>query len=162
MIEHIPLDITEKQKANLLKLAEYLSQPEIKADFTMKKYTIGDTKNCTESERTRCGTVGCAIGHGPYAGIPKKRCESWNEYAERVFTNGVYHKPLHQFLFEGDWHAVDNSREGVVKRIHYALKHGVPFSETVSTMNDEPALQIFYHKVVQEMEVYHKIIHSNG
>jgi hypothetical protein len=42
MIEHIPLDITEKQKANLLKLAEYLSQPVIKADFTMKQYTSGD------------------------------------------------------------------------------------------------------------------------
>jgi hypothetical protein len=107
------------------------------------------TKSCTESERTRCGTVGCAIGHGPYAGIKKRRNETWTRYAERVFTNGWFYQPLYQFLFEGDWWQVDDTREGVVKRIHYALKYGVPDTKNYD-VDGAASLQDFYHKSIQQ------------
>lgn len=36
-------------------------------------------------DRADCGAVGDPIGHGPYAGVPKKVGETWIDYAERAF-----------------------------------------------------------------------------
>lgn len=105
-------------KENLLKLATYLLSGELKADFNMRDYNGYGI--CGEY-LTDCGTVGCAIGHGPYAGIPKTTFESWDNYASRVFT-ADFRALL--WCFSSFWDAVDNTAEGAAKRILYLLRTG--------------------------------------
>lgn len=72
------------QKDNLYKLGTALStwtwSPDVK--FNMKNYATGEDD---EPGLTECGSVGCAVGHGPYCGIQKFSSEDWGEYCFRVF-----------------------------------------------------------------------------
>ena len=92
---------TEKQIANLTKLADFLDTAPIDPDqFSMRDYykeglnsgvsfcvslgSLGPVK--VTQMKHRCGTSACAIGWGPVAtGIRPKKFESWWEYAGRVF-----------------------------------------------------------------------------
>lgn len=107
-------------RTNLIKLANYFSQhKKLKADFDMHEY-------CEYSHfimSTNCGSIGCAIGHGPYAGIDKYANEYWREYSERVFGIDICSR-LWDFLFSSAWTDVDNTKIGVVRRINYVLKNG--------------------------------------
>ena len=111
--------------ANLRTLFNYLAYGELKAEFDMNLYYKGQQlgKHCPEM--SDCGSGGCAVGHGPYAGIPKFPEESWNEYAERVFGvepgDGIF-----KFLFDSDWKKEDNTPKGAAKRIRYLLGYGLP------------------------------------
>lgn len=112
---------------NLLKLATYLLSGNLKADFDMSVYTCGDhfQSSTPLSMRTTCGTVGCAVGHGPYAGIPKKSAEDWQTYGYRAF--GVLPlSPEFNWMFSADWANTDNTPEGAARRILYTLRKGVP------------------------------------
>lgn len=108
---------------NLLKLATYLlSDDPSKAKFHMAFFTI----DALPSEmQTDCGAVGCAIGHGPYAGIPKLLGESWDGYCIRVFdispASGIW-----LYLFSSAWAEIDNTSEGAAKRILHVIRHGKP------------------------------------
>lgn len=53
--------------------------------------------------------MGCAAGHGPYAGIPKHPNETWTEYDARVFdlTDDAW-----SWCFNGNWANHDNTPEG--------------------------------------------------
>ncbi len=100
-------------KENLKKLADYLDTlPPDYIGFDMTFF--------------QCGTVGCAVGHGPAAGIPRKYDEPWVFYSQRVFIEGS--KPndnLHWgWCFSGSWSRVDNSIKGAVMRIRYLIEHG--------------------------------------
>jgi hypothetical protein len=101
----------EEQQKNLRTLAEYLLSGDLEADFDMRTY--GDIESIHRSEN--CGSVGCAVGHGPYAGIPKRKEEGWFWYAERVF--GVYDSLLFQYLFSSEWKGYDNTPQGAANRI---------------------------------------------
>jgi len=74
-----------------------------------------------------CGTVGCALGHGPDAtGIPGKRREPWSIYSGRVF--GIYRKTdEYAFLFAAGWAYTEPSPEQAADRIAWLLDGGEPY-----------------------------------
>lgn len=127
------LGITQEQKENLIKMAEYLIQknmfgrPKLKARFDMKEFSAPNNKN-----PHNCGTVGCVVGHGPYAlGVQKEAAECWSEYALRMFgTNSdgftFLQRPVFSFLFSGQWRSVDNTPYGAAQRIIFFLDGGMP------------------------------------
>jgi hypothetical protein len=121
-MNHLKIEVTEQQKANLLKLADYLEQPKLKAEFDMERYSESNIY-FKELFEENCGSVGCAIGHGPYAGIPKIPGEDWREYCIRVFTKN---DTDFDFLFDCCWNSIDGTAAGVSKRIRYFLEHGTP------------------------------------
>ena len=118
--------LNEEQIANLRKLAEYLvSKRNKRAEFDMKYYT--ELRNVDAADTTtECGSVGCAVGHGPYAGIPKYQDENWLQYAKRSFYNGI--GDMFDYLFSDDWaeNWLDNTALGAGKRILFMLKFGLP------------------------------------
>ena len=137
------LGITQIQRNNLNKLADYLERGKLKVKFDMMQWaahpsdyfhTKRKPDNRSEYSHdgwTDCGTVGCAVGHGPFAGISKTVNEDWREYSFRVF-GGVRNK-RHKitrlwwdFCFNGGWAKSDNTPQGAAERIRYVLKHGVP------------------------------------
>ena len=84
---------TKEQNENLLKLANHLeSLPEDYEHFDMASYfevedfEEGVPSECNSKLLSRCGTVACAVGHGPFIGIKPLEDEAWTPYAERVFT----------------------------------------------------------------------------
>ncbi len=100
---------------NLKKLSSYL-KGELKADFNMANYAA-------LVYNTTCGSVGCAIGHGPYAGIPKYKEEHWIDYSFRVFnisSNDWY------WCFSADWASTDNAALSAATRIDWLIEHGLP------------------------------------
>lgn len=130
---HEPLQ--EACRDNLRVLAEeLLSLPEGYRQFEMKyfqNYSRGARERVPEEVITEgCGTVGCAVGHGPTAGFAPLKGETWFRYTERVFlcedvnANPGYRK--FSFLFGGEWSSYDNTPQGAGRRIEYALQHGVP------------------------------------
>lgn len=120
--------LTDEQRSNLIKLAHYLISGELKAAFDMRQYCDGALYGHEDlphavipaSLRTDCGTVGCAAGHGPYAGIPKRSNETWEGYIERAF--GLRYSLACNFIFGYDWASVDNTPVGAGKRILYTLR----------------------------------------
>lgn len=75
-----------------------------------------------------CGTVACAVGHGPGAGIaPMADDCTWQRYAARVFgADRLMDDIVHGWCFDGAWTVLDNSPTGAAQRIVYMLQHGVP------------------------------------
>jgi hypothetical protein len=115
-------------RANLEKLAAYLeSLPADYEHFSMESYlrNADDYFYWTSMADTLqdCGTVACAIGHGPAAGITPLPGENWDLYTDRVFELEAYQW---SWCFSSSWHQVDNTPQGAAKRIRYMLDHGVP------------------------------------
>lgn len=87
-----------------------------------------------------CGTVACALGHGPAAGIPLAKAHlqtkkvkgvsivtdiNFGAYSKRFVTN-QYSREW-DFLFSGDWAGTDDHHWGAAARIRFLLdKGGVP------------------------------------
>jgi hypothetical protein len=107
-------------RENLEKLAAYLSG-ELAADFDMYLFSDNEHRDYAGC----CGSVGCAIGHGPYAGIEKHSNDLWVEYSERAFGLDRYSKEW-RWCFSEAWSDVDNSPEGAAGRIRYYLECGLP------------------------------------
>lgn len=115
------LGIDEKHEANLRKLAAYLwllpnSAFSKEHRFDMRMFAEGD--DAEQEFQTTCGSVGCAVGHGPYAGIPKKSAEDWFSYQRRVFGAGSGQWVT---FFSLGWVSVDNTPRGAARRILYSL-----------------------------------------
>lgn len=136
------IGLSQEHEDSLRKLASYLLQPELKAKFDMIAYS--DWQH--DDESTECGTVGCAAGHGPYAGIEKLSTESWQEYTVRVFglkntgytntviiTSGEW-----SWCFHPNWEEIDNTPSGAAKRILWLLKYGMPNDWKDMIYNGEP------------------------
>lgn len=149
----------DEQRANLLQLANYLdSLPPDYSHFDMKFWLDhrGECDIDTEELMIRsskeyfenCGTVACAAGHGPAAGIPFLESEHWyaniwwSDYIYRAF--GVMVVPqgltttLGNFMFGGDWKYRDNTHYGAAARIRYFLNTG---EVTPYTSDYEPYLK---------------------
>lgn len=133
-----------KQRANLLKLAEYLeSLPPSYKHFDMTDYAYHkgthdlplppDVMAATRPVEflSDCGTVACAAGHGPAAGIKLRSDElgrrgsrfvdvRWVAYIERAFGIDAF-TPTFGFLFGGDWREADNHHYGAAARIRFFL-----------------------------------------
>lgn len=139
MSDHTPTyTLTPYQRQNLKKLASYLEQlkpPESEEDpaFDMADFTTEDVGHDECRLQLDCGSCGCAIGHGPYAGIPKLTTETWYQYHLRVFGTEVY-----GWCFAGEWKEVDNTPQGAAARIRIALEHGIPNDYRQQLNGDEP------------------------
>lgn len=148
---HFPFKPSREQRDNLTKLADFLesipAEPQAShpVGFSMRTfvaYTDGEREWFPErADYTRCGTVACAAGHGPAAGIPALPDESWDSYIRRAFGAGLISKanPSSLFLFSAGWQDVDDTPQGAALRIRYALRHGIP-NNAASQMNGKSPL----------------------
>ena len=141
--------IDSTRKANLLKLAAYLRELDHEK-FNMDKFyeyyenhnnqqSISLTPDLLETHDTEpnhCGSVACAVGCGPAAGIPVAESDEdcWEIYSGRVFVQSdVEGNPPNQFLanrtwaflFSGSWSRFDNTPTGAAERIQFVLENGL-------------------------------------
>ena len=115
-------------KSNLKKLAIYLSTKRPSKAFSMESY-MEDESGCdvgvTEAKKhPECGTVCCAVGNGPRAGIPIGRSESWIEYIYKFIDREA--EGHFEWLFDYNWVYHDNTPKGAAYRIGYMIKCGMP------------------------------------
>jgi hypothetical protein len=115
---------------NLLKLADYLANlPDDYEKFDMSEYMLtrdGDfwqALDITERSKPACGTVACAVGHGPSAGIRVYGDESWQDYSDRVF--GDLGADDFQYMFGSEWSNYDNTPRGAAARIRTFVSLGI-------------------------------------
>lgn len=114
---------------NLATLAAYLEQlPAKYRRFDMAQFAVTPRagRYVPPAKSPHCGTVACAAGHGPKAGIPALKGESWTEYSNRVFVDQDADWAAWDWCFGASWARYDNTPEGAAKRIRYLLAHGVP------------------------------------
>jgi hypothetical protein len=116
LASHTIPQLTDKQRANLAKLAAYLRGP-LKARFDMSFLYWGHDE---------CGSVGCAVGHGPLAGIERREREQWVKYACRAFRADGADFMVWHWCFDGFWWTFDNTPDGAADRIDYMLANGIP------------------------------------
>ena len=126
------LRITPEQRANLEKLATHLEAlPADYSHFDMGSYFKKPTEQYGSDPKDAaahtCGSVACAIGHGPFAGIPIGIYEYyWTNYAERVFGFSDANDGAGEYLFSNKWEYVDNTAAGAAARIRSVLEDGCP------------------------------------
>ena len=163
------IKLTKTQKSNLEKLASFLENHVPPPRFNMSSFLenadlkIGSwhEKNSeymtfTSSSKVynHCGTVACAVGHGPLVGIHKKRTEGWFAYADRVF--GSENMSVFTFLFGGCWEEVDNTPEGAAARIRFFLDNNCElppeFHDDSDYENLERILPV-YQKYLKKEEI---------
>lgn len=126
-------------RENLEKLAAYLEAlPPDYGSFRMDIFMseAGEHRLADGHDPYECGTVACAIGHGPAAGIPLNEEEikilrsadgrigfhhMWEDYSDRVFFDSNVHDLWWTWCFSGLWSRVDDTPQGAVKRIRWLL-----------------------------------------
>ena len=124
---------------NLEKLAGYLEAGDLQANFDMSTYCdLGYLYQGT------CGSVGCAVGHGPYAGIPKDPHETWIEYANRVFGLNIIEQ---EWCFGSYWAKYDPTSLGAARRIRFLIRHQ-------DIVNDPNLSQKELIKICNETQLY--------
>lgn len=117
--------LTKKQRANLSKLADYLEKlPEDYREFDMSRF-CGSPTGPFITAMPLCGSVGCAVGHGPDAGIPPLADEKWDEYSNRVFIS-AHMGGAWEWCFSGAWSDTDNTPQGAAARIRWFLEKDLP------------------------------------
>lgn len=109
---------------NLTRLADYLdSLPQGYKHFQMDSFFAHkngfDTSDIPKKPvPTRCGTVACAIGHGPAAGVPVGEHTDWEEYAA---ANFIPISAEYYWCFAALWAHYDDTPQGAAARIRYLL-----------------------------------------
>ena len=144
LLEH---GIDSTRKANLLKLATHLKKLD-RAKFDMSGFyeyyddkeqeiisLTPDELEVYDTEPTHCGSVACAVGCGPAAGIQVTETdEDWDTYSRRVFIQRNEEGEFLDrflafrtwtFLFSGCWSQIDNSPLGAAERIEFLLENGL-------------------------------------
>lgn len=119
------VQITQEQRENCQKLIDYLRSGNLKAKFNINLFSSVEIE-----KPNTCGSVGCGIGQGPYAGIAKLRNEDWPDYAQRVFGisselaagNIAKCNKFYLYTFCSYWYRYDNTPEGVANRLEKVLK----------------------------------------
>lgn len=109
--------LSKTQKENLVKLADFLD-----AHYNELKFNMFSYGNYYPSDNI-CGTVACAAGHGPMAGIRARESEVWYDYIHRVFIGDENSSSIYTFLFSQKWVVYDNTPNGAAARIRYFLDH---------------------------------------
>lgn len=123
---------TPEQIENRRKLISYLKKKTLKAKFDMGAFT--ELANSFEDQDllSDCGTIGCAVGHGPYAGINKEVNEDWLLYSYRAF--GIDFEFIEwDFCFSGEWENHDNTALGAAKRLEFFTDKN-PYEEEMIAM----------------------------
>jgi hypothetical protein len=126
-----------KHRDNLLKLAAYLDAlPADYEEFCMSDYNRDNHSNAPHyrslNPRERqygCGTVACAVGHGPAAGIRVHGDYGWDDYCFRVFgvsdELGMYQDDdSFDYMFGTNWTRYDNTPHGAAERIRTYVSLG--------------------------------------
>lgn len=125
----MPLNITSEQRANLEVLASYLEGlPPDYQHFGMRSFLSHDGRwiclDKIDSICSPCGTVACAVGHAPNAGIPiSPYDEGWTDYSERVFGLPSEDDEW-EWCFSNHWADEDDTHYGAAARIRYLLANG--------------------------------------
>jgi len=130
--------MNRKHRKNLLKLADYLEAlPEGYEGFRMAFFNLSPAGGVRALDRRtyECGSVACAVGHGPAAGIRTRGDRNWDAYAERAFgvlpsytlcgydaTNPQYQ--AFRYMFGGDWDQYDYTAKGAAARIRRYVDAG--------------------------------------
>lgn len=159
---------------NLAELATYLeSLPKDYTHFDMGTYFSHPKDDYGEISRYaeengglhECGTVACALGHGPAAGIlfpkrPSKLHEespfwglfcsengaffepSWENYSRRFFICPILYGPEWEWCFGGFWKNQDEAPAGAAARIRYILDGKKPPEVTTYSGNTIPFTSI--------------------
>lgn len=129
-------------RENLTKLATYLEA--LSADYThfhMSSYFRGGDGPHFVNDAPfagSCGTVACAVGHGPAAGIPANEGTVWwSDYAEEAFE---LQQKEWEWCFASMWVVVDNTPQGAAKRIQHLLEHGLPDDAVRQIYGEAPYL----------------------
>jgi hypothetical protein len=148
----IAMSLTHDQRENLAKLASYLEQlPPDYEHFEMGGWIGAAPDNVILNYAlhnggvAQCGTVACAVGHGPAAGIlvpehmiysigPRMRV-SWWPYSRLFVSVPRYF----DWLFSAKWGVVDNTPHGAAARIRYVLDRGTPPDEFKSVDDVRPS-----------------------
>jgi hypothetical protein len=119
----------KKHRENLLKLADYLDKlPDDYEQFHMYSYMAQRssygwaTFDLNEKPKPECGTVACAVGHGPAAGIRIYGDWDWESYADRVFGELPYDD--FSYMFGSSWCDTDNTPKGAAARIRTFVELG--------------------------------------
>lgn len=151
---------TQQQRFNLHKLADYLdSLPADYEHFGMQTYYSGPGVfvahdlyvNAPRDFFTVCGTVACALGHGPAAGIPFTERDFGECIGERTTGAIDFDKYMEKFtgddawewLFSDEWAEVDNHHYGAAARIRFVLDKGwVPADENQICPKATPGARI--------------------
>lgn len=134
-----PVTLSEEHRAALRELAAHLAvaPPE---SFDMRDYARSDTEVRLLPAQAECGTVCCALGHGPGAGIPARPGEGWSSYCARafgidpVYSHEDWPRLAWRWCFDGLWDPVDNTAPGASARILWMLEHGVPAGRDIHRM----------------------------
>ena len=121
----------KKHRDNLLKLADYLDKPpDDYEQFHMAEY-MGEhekgrlimTFSIEEMSKPACGTVACAVGHGPAAGIRVYGDTDWSSYSDRVFGEFLEDDSW-DYMFGSIWSRYDNTPKGAAARIRTCVALG--------------------------------------
>lgn len=145
-------DLNSEQVNNLSKLATYLENlPEKYKRFDMCSFMSSPPFKCIPADQVAlatyienqkevpCGTVACAVGHGPAAGVElndiyieiapnSKIYVDWDGYSEKFIPQIT---SLWEWCFGSDWESIDNTHRGAAARIRYVLNgNEVPCKHT--------------------------------
>lgn len=168
-----PYGLTDENVKNLDKLATYLEGlPADYEHFEMHDFIEGKPrwnqkvvdymlKNGGLYEN--CGAPGCALGHGPSAGILARQgvdilkdfegdsYVDWDTYSTRFVAYDIEEaRPrVWDFFFGGAWSDVDNTHQGAAARIRFVLA-GKKFRSDFCVWRDQ--------HLEDAMEEYHQYI----
>lgn len=116
-------------RSNFKKLADFLETLH-EDQFNMRIF-VGNMSLSEEDDYMRtgdhpCGTVACAAGWAPAAGIlPETTTTYWSDYIRQVFLNGdprgIAVHPVYDWVFADQWSRVDNTPKGAIARIRWML-----------------------------------------
>jgi len=126
----------ETHKANLKKLADYLSSIEPGYNkFDMGEFMMNEQDQRFEpydfQALNECGTSACAAGHSVDAGIvTAEEVEIYYNWmhliADKFGVTPAYEDPEFRWLFGSCWANIDNTPVGAAARIYEFLESGVP------------------------------------
>tara|TARA_Y100001001_G_C8000065_1_gene305949 strand:- start:1052 stop:1474 length:423 start_codon:yes stop_codon:yes gene_type:complete len=117
-------------RSNFKKLAAFLEtvdDDQFNMNVFFRDYDIVENDYLVEG-KTTCGTVACAAGWGPAAGIlAADNCQYWGDYICDMFldgeglSSGLDLNPVYRWVFSEAWSVADNSPKGAAARIRWML-----------------------------------------
>lgn len=149
--EHHPKQKKENLRVLALYLLEHGKTIYKKNLFTMTCFSLGSDEI---SEKTplevfnECGTVGCAAGYGPVAGIEPKYGQHWMDYVNENFCQTG--QEVYNWIFSGTWGYVDNTPYGAALRIQDFLDNPEHIPDGFDMWDFHDGTKIYPHKEAVE------------
>ena len=120
-VPHTPVELTEQQRANLIKLRDYVAEKVDPQAFDMSAYCVDESGEDVDLRNHQCGTAACYMGWGPRAGINPEQFVVWDFYSKKFVSHPSSCE--WRFLFSQNW---PNSIPEAIARTDYLLEHGLP------------------------------------